>query len=185
MSTDAEKNALPEGTFDRAMRAHLEMTEQRVHNLYVRPRALFAEAIVAALVDGAVVEFPAAAWDVEMGVRNRRLPIRIQVKCSGERAPQSPERIRPPHWGKLTAPKSGKDPRFGVLAGGFNCDVFVFARHEGKDIQRGWSFYVLPEQAVTRAAKLKPVFDASRLRQLRAVRCGPSGLRRAIARAAG
>ena len=65
MAPERQKPRLPEGTFDRAMRAHLEMTEERVRRLYVRPRALFAEAVVAALVDGTVVEFPASAWDVE------------------------------------------------------------------------------------------------------------------------
>jgi hypothetical protein len=38
--------------FDRAMREHVEMIEVRVRGLYVRSRALFAEAVVAALVDG-------------------------------------------------------------------------------------------------------------------------------------
>jgi hypothetical protein len=42
------------------MAAHLDMVERRVRR-YVRSRALFAEAVVAALIDGAVVEFPAAA----------------------------------------------------------------------------------------------------------------------------
>jgi hypothetical protein len=128
MGADRQEPRLPEGAFERAMRAHLEVTEERVRRLYVRPRALFAEAIVAALVDGTVVEFPAATGDVELPLARRRQPVRIQVKCSGERAPQSPEKIRPPDWGRLTAPKSAKDPSFGVLAAGFNCDVFVFAR---------------------------------------------------------
>ena len=43
------------------MGAHLDVVEQRVRRLYVRPRALFAGAVVAALIDGTVVEFPAAA----------------------------------------------------------------------------------------------------------------------------
>lgn len=181
MARERQKPRLPEGTFDRAMRTHLEMTEERVRRLYVRPRALFAEAVVAALVDGTVVEFPASAWDVEMAPARRRRPVRIQVKCSGERAPQSPEKIRPPDWGRLAAPKSAKDPVFSVLAAGFNCDVFVFARHEGLDIKRGWHFYVLPEKAVTRAASSSPVFDLARLKRLGAVRCGPLDLKKRIA----
>jgi hypothetical protein len=36
MVTDAEQPALPEGTFDRAMHAHLEVIEERVRRLYVR-----------------------------------------------------------------------------------------------------------------------------------------------------
>jgi hypothetical protein len=58
MPADATQSALPEGTFDRAMHAHLEVIEQRIRRLYLRSRALFAEAIVAALVDGTLVEFP-------------------------------------------------------------------------------------------------------------------------------
>jgi hypothetical protein len=60
MPADAKQPALPEGTFDRAMLAHLAVTEERIRRLYVRPRAVFAEGIVAALVDGTLVEFPAA-----------------------------------------------------------------------------------------------------------------------------
>ena len=146
MSAEAKKPALPEQTFDRAMHAYLKVTEERIQRLYVRPRALFAEAIVAALVDGTIVEFPAAAWDVEMPLPRRRQPVRIQVKCSGERAPQSPDKIRPPDWGRLKAPKSAKDPLFRVLAAGFNCDVFVFARHEGTDIKRGWHSMSSPSE---------------------------------------
>jgi hypothetical protein len=179
----AEQPALPEGTFDRAMHAHLKVTEERIRRLYVRPRALFAEAIVAALVDGTLVEFPAAAWDVEMRLPRRRRPVRIQVKCSGERAPQSPEKLRPPDWGRLSAPKSAKDSEFRVIAAGFNCDVFVFARHEGIDIRRGWHFYVLPQQAVTRAVAVSPVFDLRRLERLHAVRCESSELKKRITEA--
>jgi hypothetical protein len=98
MPADAKPPALPEGTFDQAMHAHLELTEERIRRLYLRPRALFAEAIVAALVDGTLVEFTAAAWDVEMRLPRRRRPVRIRVKCSGERAPQSPDKLRPADW---------------------------------------------------------------------------------------
>ncbi len=66
---------LPGDTFDRAMAAHLDGVERRVRRLYVRPRALFAEAVVAALIDGTVVEFPAAAWDVEMTLPPRPQPL--------------------------------------------------------------------------------------------------------------
>ena len=86
----------------------------------------------------------------------RRRPVRIQVKCSGERAPQSPEKLRPADWGRLRAPKSAKDSEFRVLAAGFNCDVFVFARHEGTDIRRGWHFHVLPQRTVKRAVAVSP-----------------------------
>jgi hypothetical protein len=164
MPADAEQPALPEGTFDRAMHAHLEVTEERIRRLYVRPRALFAEAIVAALVDGTLVEFPAAAWDVEMPL-----------------APQSPDKLRPANWGRLNAPKSAKDSEFRILAAGFNCDVFVFARHEGIDIKRGWHFYVLPQRTVERAVAVGPAFDLRRLERLHAVRCEASELKKRVA----
>jgi hypothetical protein len=180
VTVDIEKPALPRGTFERAMDAHLEVTEERIRRMYVRPRALFAEAIVAALVDGTLVEFPAAAWDVEMRLPRRRRPMRIQVKCSGERAPQSPEKIRPADWGRLKAPKFAKDSQFQPLAAGFNFDVVVFARHEGTDISRGWHFYVLPQRAFKKAAALDPSFDLRRLRRLKAVRCKPSELKKRI-----
>jgi hypothetical protein len=167
------------------MREHLEMIEARVRGLYVRSRALFAEAVVAALVDGTIVEFPAAAWDVEMPLPDLSEPVRIQVKCSGERAPQSPEKTRPPYWGNLRAPLSARDPRFGVLPAGFNCDVFVFARHEGLDITRGWNFYVLPDKTVETAARRNTVFDQKGLELLHAVRCEPTELRKRVADAAG
>jgi hypothetical protein len=124
------------------MRAHLEVTERRIRRLYVRPRALFAEAIVAARVDGGVVEFPAAAWDIEMPLPGRPEPIRIQVKCSGERAPQSPDKSRPAYWGRLKAPKSARDPQFGVLAADYNCDVLCsLATRVGTSRGAGTSMY--------------------------------------------
>lgn len=100
---------LPGDTFDRALTAHLEVVERRVRRLYVRPRALFAEAVVAALIDGAVVEFPAAAWDVELTLSSGRQPVRIQVKCSGEErrshrrrsGPRIGEGLRPPSRRKI------------------------------------------------------------------------------------
>jgi hypothetical protein len=180
VTSETQAVPLPGNTFDRAMAAHLDVLERRIRRLYVRPRALFAEAVVAALIDGTVVEFPAAAWDVEMTLAPGRQPVRIQVKSSGERAPRSPEKIRPPDWGRLTLPKSAKDPRFGVLRAGFNCDVFVFARHEGQDIAAGWHFYVLPESTVTSAVGISPIFDLRRVTSLGAVRCDPGDLRSLI-----
>jgi hypothetical protein len=180
VTSETQAVPLPGNTFDRAMAAHLDLVERRVRRSYVRPRALFAEAVVAALIDGTVVEFPAAAWDVELTLSRGRQPVRIQVKCSGERAPQSPDKTRPPDWGRLTLPKSAKDPLFGVLRAGFNCDAFVFARHEGRDIAAGWHFYVLPEWTVTSAVGISPIFDLRRVTSLGAVRCDPGDLRSRI-----
>jgi hypothetical protein len=132
------------------------------------------------LVDGTLVEFPAAAWDVEMPLPRGRRPVRIQVKCSGERAPQSADKLRPADWGRLRAPKSARDSEFRVLAAGFNCDVFVFARHEGIDVTRGWHFHVLPQRTVKRAVAVSATFDLRRLEQLHAVRCEPSELKKRI-----
>jgi hypothetical protein len=183
MAAQGDERPLPQGTFDRAMREYLEMMEVRVRGLYGRSRAMFAEAVVAALVDGTIVEFPNAAWDVEMPLPHRSQPVRIQVKCSGERVPVSPEKIRPPRW-ELRAPSSAKDPRFGVLPAGFNCDVFVFARHEGLDIERGWHFYVLPAKAVQTAATRTRFLHQKGLELLHAVRSEPTDLQGRVAEAA-
>jgi hypothetical protein len=170
---------LPGDTLDRAMAAHLGVVERRVRRLYVRPRALFAEAVVAALIDGTVVEFPAAAWDVQMLLPGRPRPVRIQVKCSGERAPQYPKKVRPARW-EFGSPSSARDLEFAALGAGFHCDVFVLARHEGDDIAAGWHFYVLPEWTVTSAVRISPIFDLRRVASLDAVRCDPGDLRSRI-----
>jgi hypothetical protein len=62
--------------------------------------------------------------------------------------------------------------------------VFVFARHEGIDIRRGWHFHVLPQRTVKRAVAVSPVFDLRRLERLHAVRCEPSELKKRITDAA-
>jgi hypothetical protein len=173
--------SLPEGVYAAAMSAHVEMVERRVRGLYVRPRALFAEAVVAALTDGSVVEFPAAAWDVEVPVRGYGRNVRVQVKCSGERARHHAPGIRlPASWGKLVEPKLAKDPDMRPLGPGFHCDVFVFARHEGANIERGWWFYVLPLLPVQDSVRTGAVFTSARLEQLGATRCEPRDLRQRI-----
>lgn len=63
---------------------------------------------------------------------------------------------------------------------GFNCDTFVFARHEGREIAAGWHFYVLPESTVTSAVGISPIFDLWRVTSLGAVRCDPGDLRSRI-----
>lgn len=172
---------LPDSAYADAMKAYVDMAMRRVRRLYVRPRALFAEAVVAALVGGEVVEFPAAAWDVEVPVRGYGRKVRVQVKCSGERAPHSALEIkRPARWGKLAEPSSAKDPDFQPLGPGFHCDVFVFARHVGTDIGRGWSFYVLPMSVVRDAVRTGATFTSARVEQLGATRCEPHDLRQRI-----
>jgi hypothetical protein len=73
---------LPDSAYTDAMKTHVEMTKRRARGLYVRSRALFAEAVVAALVGGDVVEFSAAAWDVEVLLRGHGRSVRVQVKCA-------------------------------------------------------------------------------------------------------
>jgi hypothetical protein len=172
---------LPDSAYADAMKAHVEMAKRRVRGLYVRPRALFAEAVVAALVGGEVVEFPAAAWDVEVPVRGYGRKVRVQVKCSGELAAHSALGIKlAATWGKLAEPSAAKDPDFQSLGPGFHCDVFVFARHEGTDIGRGWSFYVLPMSVVRDAVRTGATFSRARLEHLGATRCEPRDLRERI-----
>jgi hypothetical protein len=172
---------LPASAYADAMRTHVEMTKRRVRGLYVRSRALFAEAVVAALVGGEVVEFPAAAWDVEVPLRGHGRKIRVQVKCSGERAPYLAPGVKlAATWGKLVEPRSGKDPAFRPLGPGFHCDVFVFARHEGTNISRGWCFYVLPMSVVRDAARAGATFTNTLLEQLGATRCEPRDLRQRV-----
>ena len=174
---------LPPGAFDAAMHMQLAMSETRIRRLYVRPRALFAESIVAVLVNGTVAESPGQAWDVEMTLPRRKRPIRIQVKCSGERSPRDPGRAMPAEWGRLVEPVTNKGPApdFAALGSGFHCDVFVFARHEGSEIERGWHFYVLSQRTVKTAAALHPAFDRDRLLELGALRCEPADLKMRIA----
>jgi hypothetical protein len=172
---------LPDGAYAGAMKAHLGMTKRRVRGLYVRPRALFAEAVVAALVGGDVVEFPAAAWDVEVPVCGYGRKVRVQVKCSGERAAHSALGIKlAASWGRIAEPSSAKGPDLQALGPGFHCDVFVFARHEGTDIGRGWSFYVLPMSVVRDAVQAGATFTSARLEELGATRCEPGDLRQRI-----
>ena len=177
----AAEPKLPNSAYADAMKAYVDVAKRRVRGLYVRPRALFAEAVVAALVGGEVVEFPAAAWDVEVPVHGYGRKVRVQVKCSGERAAHSALGIKlGATWGKLAEPSSARAPDFQPLGPGFHCDVFVFARHEGTDIGRGWSFYVLPMSVVRDAVRTGATFTRARLEQFGATRCEPRELRQRI-----
>jgi hypothetical protein len=173
--------------FERALQIYLELIEQRVRNLYVLPRGLFAESIVAAAIDGTVVEFPSQAWDVEMNLPRSQRRVRIQVKYSGERKPQVPQGINPPQWSPVSAPQAnrGPPPNFEHLGPGFHCEVFVFARHEGWALDEGWSFYVLPQKVVKRNVRVNPVFSGSRFEdELHVDRCTANELRARVIDAA-
>jgi len=170
MNPDARP--LPTGVFDLAMHSHLVLQQRRVIRMYNRVRALFAESVVAALLPGAsVVEDPAAAWDIDWPARGRARPLRIQVKCSGERLPRfadpSVDHRAPARW-EVRTPMSGYDPVEGAsVADGEACDVLVLARHERWDIGAGWSFWVLHPNKVQGSASLVP----RRLAGLGAVLC--------------
>ena len=99
MPVRLHERPLPPGAFDAAMHMQLETSKTRIRRLHVRPRALFAESVVAVLVNGIVVESPGQAWDVEMRLPRRKRPVRIQVKCSGERSPRDPARVMPRYGG--------------------------------------------------------------------------------------
>ena len=56
---------LPTGVFEHAVDRRLEVERQRIDRCYNRARAVFAEALVEALLPGAdMVVNPTAAWDV-------------------------------------------------------------------------------------------------------------------------
>jgi hypothetical protein len=148
---------LPARTYATALDIHLGMQKTRIERLYNRTRAVFAESIVAALLPGAVlIEDPAAAWDVSWQPPRRARPIRIQVKCSGERLPKFPGRRTPAKW-DFEPPKSGWDPDAQVgLSAGHHCDVLVLARHRGDDIAGGWSFFVMRPDGIRRMRRVTP-----------------------------
>jgi len=164
---------------------HLALTETRIRRPYPRPRAVFAEPIVAALINGTVAEFPAQAWDIDLVLPRPRRLVRVQVKCSGERAPQDIELSRPPRWEvKEPSANRGPPPEFARLGPGFHCEVFVLARHEGWDISDGWHFYVLPQREMKAEARVNPIFTQARLVALGVDFCGPSDLRDTVMEAA-
>src|SRR5262245_40540500 len=91
--------------YEQAMQRQLTLT--RIEKLYVRPRAVFAEQVVAVWVGGTVMEFPGQAWDVEMPLAPGP-KVQIQVKCSGERAPFFPDKQTKETWGLLREPRSNR-----------------------------------------------------------------------------
>jgi hypothetical protein len=171
----ATTQQLPLDVFDRAINHRLDIERQRIEGCYVRQRAVFAEALVAALLPGAeMVENPTAAWDVEWNPHGRPLT-RIQVKCSGGWIPRYPNRVResPPRW-DFKEPSYGLSPEYERLVPGHHCETFVFARHTGRDIKAGWSFYVLPTIEVEKSGRIAAT--AEQLRAMGAKHCEPNRL---------
>lgn len=138
-----------EPVFAAAMADDLTTQEKRVRAMYNRHRAVFAEHLVASLIGGKVSADPGAAWDIDWTSTPGRQPIRIQVKCSGEFLPRYPDNPAAAAW-DVTPPQKGYnsiDPAV-PLPPGHNCDVFVLARHTGRDITSGWRFVVASRQAL-------------------------------------
>jgi hypothetical protein len=151
MSADPSPSDLPAGLFAAAMASHLRLHEQRIRTMFNRHRALFAEALVAEALPGAeVVLDPTAAWDITWFDQDTQQRIRIQVKCSGGYLPRRPQQPAPVNWQGLRAARSGYDPdRAEVVRGeGHLCEVFILARHEGNQIEQGWTFAAIPRQLV-------------------------------------
>jgi hypothetical protein len=128
--------------YERAVDRRVDVERRRIKRCYNRNRALFAEALVAELLPGAdLVVNPVAAWDITW--KSRGLPsTKIQVKCSGGWIPRFPDREGRARW-EFPEPTYGFGPEFERYGPGYQCQIFVFARHTGKDIEAGWSFYVL------------------------------------------
>lgn len=145
--SSVQPRALPEGLIALAFDDYGRVQRLRVERLYNRPRAVFAEFIVAQLLPGAAVsEDPASAWDVTWPVADRR--IRIEVKCSGEFLPRKGAKHRSRARWEFPVPKSGFDPDLErvIQTGTHNFDVLLLARHVGSSIDAGWMFFVLTAQ---------------------------------------
>ena len=171
---------LPSGVFERAVERRLDVERKRIDRCYNRTRALFAEALVAELLPGANEEVnPTCAWDVTW--KPPDLPTtKIQVKCSGGWIPRFKDRggqESPPKW-EFRAPRYGFGPDFERLDPGHQCDMFVFARHTGRDIAAGWSFYVLPTTVVVEDGK--STATANQLLAMGAKHCEPRRLAETI-----
>jgi hypothetical protein len=140
---------------------------------------VFVESIIAELVDGEMILNPNCAWDVNMPLPGWQRPVRIQIKCSGERIARWPDKMIPASW-EVDGPKKGRDEKFEDLGRGYHCDVFVFARHEGKDIDRGWHFYVVSKGSVEGAEPAIKTIKPLGLEGLGAKRCDPKDLKAGI-----
>lgn len=153
---------------------HLERVEARI--LRTSPEVLkdFAETVVAVGAGGWAVDRTAARHDVVVP-RPRPWPThaRVTVKCS--RHVRSLRRhFLLPTWGVLKKP-----------ANGFQSDVFVFADHEGEELDRGWQFHVMPTGWLERAlGDDRATITLHWLFEQRAARCDYVGLRAKILTAA-
>jgi hypothetical protein len=125
----------------RALDAHNRMQADRVRALYNRHRAVFAEFLVAEHLPGAVVELdPSCPWDLRWVANGEA--IRVQVKCSGEFLPHYPDKPNTKVSWDISTPKTAWDSEhlMSVPSTTHSCDVWVFCRHVGNDLEAGWTF---------------------------------------------
>ena len=179
--TDAAAD-LPEGVFERALAESLRLHEERIRQMFNRNRALFAEFIVATLLPGAeIAANPGSPWDVTWKPPGAKRALRLQVKCSGAYLPRmGTEYAAKAAWEVKT--RGGWDQDRGEkLDPGHHCDLYVLARHEGVDVERGWSFWVVPPVALSDSkGKITP----KKLEAIGASRTSPSDLADAVSEAA-
>jgi hypothetical protein len=147
------------------MENYLRTHENRVRSLYNRDRAVFAEFLVADLLSGSSVRpDPGAPWDLEWPIDGRT--VRVQVKCSGEYLPRFPDRPAKPSW-NVKPPRAGWDAVARLPKdAGHHCDVFVLARHIGRDVEAGWSFTVLTPADVAGRASISAATLSKLSRQM-------------------
>ncbi|MBA2765334.1 MAG: hypothetical protein H0U42_11715 [Thermoleophilaceae bacterium] len=176
-----EAMQLPDGVFSSALAGSLRLHEERIRQMYNRNRALFAEFIVAGLLPGAeIAANPGSPWDVTWKPSGQRRALRLQVKCSGAYLPRmGPEYAAKASW-EVTS-KGGWDPDLGEkLERGHHCDLYVLVRHEGLDIEHGWSFWVVPAAALVESkGKVTP----KKLEAIGAGRTVPNELADVVSRA--
>lgn len=176
-----EPMRLPDGVFSAALAESVRLHEERIRQMYNRNRALFAEFIVAGLLPRAeIAANPGSPWDVTWKPPGQRRALRLQVKCSGAYLPRmGPEYAAKASW-EVTS-KRGWDADLGErLEPGHHCDLYVLVRHEGLDIEHGWSFWVVPAtQLVDAKGKVTP----KKLEALGVARTAPEELADVVKRA--
>lgn len=137
-------------------RRFLERVLRQVRSLDNALRGAYAEELVAAHLPGAATTEGWSGWDLDWN------GIRVEVKTSGHhqswhapnRAPSTvrwgtPERFA---WDAATDTFSAEQAR--------NAHVYVFCLHASRQLDEGWSFYVVPT-AVLNAAGRKSIGQAA------------------------
>ena len=117
----------------------------RLETLSNITRGLFAETLVSSLLGGHVEVHPDpfGPWDLKWE------NIRIQVKCSGERQTWHTRGTKPsPALWSAPATRAMNDVGVAVREPIHSSDVWIFARHEGYNHLKGWSFWIVPTHAL-------------------------------------